>query len=67
MSLDHAGLLDALTRLKLTAIGDPLDSLLDEAAKRELSLREALAFLVEREIARKDERRVEMASKIAHS
>jgi DNA replication protein DnaC len=50
----------------LTAIRDQLDSLLDEAAKRELSLREALAFLVAREIARKDERRVEMASKIAH-
>jgi DNA replication protein DnaC len=66
MSVDHAELLDALTRLKLTAIRDQLDSLLDEAAKRELTLREALAFLVEREIARKDERRVEMASKIAH-
>ena len=66
MNVDHAGLAEALTRLKLTAIRDQLDSLLDEAAKRELSLREALAFLVEREIARKDERRVEMAVKIAH-
>jgi hypothetical protein len=28
-----------LTRLKLTAIRDTLDSLLDEAARRELSLR----------------------------
>jgi DNA replication protein DnaC len=66
VSVDHEGLLTALSRLKLTAIRDQLDSLLDEAAKRELSLREALAFLVEREIARKDERRVTMASKIAH-
>ena len=66
MNVDHAGLAEALTRLKLTAIRDQLDSLLDEAAKRELTLREALAFLVEREIARKDERRVEMAVKIAH-
>jgi DNA replication protein DnaC len=66
VSVDHESLSDALTRLKLTAIRDQLDSLLDEAAKRELSLREALGFLVEREIARKDERRVEMASKIAH-
>jgi len=66
MAVDHTGLLDALTRLKLTAIRDQLDSLLDEAARRELSLREALAFLVEREVARKDERRVEMASKITH-
>jgi hypothetical protein len=31
-----------------------------------LGLREALAFLVEREIARKDERRITMACKIAH-
>jgi hypothetical protein len=53
-------------RLKLTAIRDQLDSLLDEAARPELTPREAVAFLCEREIARKDERRVEMASKIAH-
>ena len=66
MTVDHESLLTALSRLKLTAIRDQLDSLLDEAAKRELSLREALGFLVEREIARKDERRIEMASKIAH-
>lgn len=64
--VDHDALLDMLTRLKLTAIRDQLDSLLDEAARRELTLREAVAFLCEREIARKDERRVEMASKIAH-
>src|ERR1700740_984882 len=66
MTVDHAGLLTALSRLKLTAIRDQFDNLLDEAAKRELTLREALAFLVEREIARKDERRIEMAVKIAH-
>src|ERR1700751_1985047 len=66
MSLDHESLALSLTRLKLTAIRDQLDSLLDEAAKRELTLREALAFLVEREVARKDERRIEMADKIAH-
>jgi DNA replication protein DnaC len=63
---DHETILQWLSRLKLTAIRDQLDSLLDEAAKRELSLREALAFLIEREIARKDERRIEMAVKIAH-
>jgi DNA replication protein DnaC len=66
VTIDHESLLTALSRLKLTAIRDQLDSLLDEAAKRELTLREALAFLVEREIARKDERRITMASKIAH-
>jgi hypothetical protein len=59
MSIDHATLLSWLTRLKLTAIRDQLDTLLDEASRRELSLREALAFLCEREIARKDERRIE--------
>jgi DNA replication protein DnaC len=54
-----------LTRLKLTAIRDTLDSLLDEAARRDLSLREALVLLCEREIARKDERRIEMGLSIA--
>ena len=54
-----------LTRLKLTAVRDTLDSLLDEAARRELTLREALAFVCEREIARKDERRIEMGLSIA--
>jgi DNA replication protein DnaC len=63
--MDHEQLLRMLTRLKLTAIRDQLDNLLDEAAKRELSLREALAFLVEREIARKDERRIEMSLGLA--
>jgi len=66
MSSDHEALILMLTRLKLTAIRDQLDSLLDEAARRELTLRETLAFLCQREVARKDERRVEMASKIAH-
>jgi DNA replication protein DnaC len=54
-----------LTRLKLTAIRDGLDSLLDEAARGELSLRESLALLCEREIARKDSRRIEMAMGLA--
>ena len=66
MSVDHATLISWLTRLKLTAVRDQLDNLLDEASRRELSLREALALLCEREIARKDERRIEMAMKIAH-
>src|SRR3546814_8872785 len=66
MPVDHDALLDMLTRLKLTAIRDQLDTLLDEAARREMTLREALAFLCQREVARKNERRIEMASKIAH-
>ncbi len=64
--VDHDTLLAWLTRLQLTAIRDQLDSLLDEAAEKQLTLREALAFLVEREVSRKDERRIEMAFKIAH-
>ena len=64
--VDHETLLGWLTRLQLTAIRNQLDSLLDEAAEKKLTLREALAFLVEREVSRKDERRIEMALKIAH-
>lgn len=54
-----------LTRLKLTAMRDQLETLLGEAARRELTLGETLAFLCEREIARKDERRIEMALGLA--
>jgi DNA replication protein DnaC len=52
-------------RLKLTAIRDQLDSLVDEAARRELTIREALSLFCEREIARKDERRIEMGIGLA--
>lgn len=43
-----------LTRLKLTAVRDQLDSLLDEAVRSEPTLRDALAFLCERETSRKE-------------
>ena len=66
MSPDDETLNSWLSRLKLTAIRDQLDRLLDEAAKRDLTSRDALVFLIEREVARKDERRIEMAGKIAH-
>ena len=56
---------DMLTRLKQTAIRDQLDGLLDEAGRQELSLRETLVLLCEREITRKDERRIEMTLKLA--
>jgi DNA replication protein DnaC len=55
-----------LGRLRLTVIRDQLDSLLDEAARREMTLREALAFICEREVVHRDERRIAMAVKIAH-
>src|SRR6266566_4501435 len=56
---------DMLTRLKLTGIRDQLDGLLDEAGRQDLSLRETLVLLCDREIARKDERRIEMTLKLA--
>ena len=64
-AVDHEALVAMLDRLKLTAIRDGLDSLLDEAARGELTLRESLALLCEREIARKDSRRIEMAIGLA--
>ena len=55
--------LDAmLTRLQLPGIRDQLDNLLDEAARNNLSARETLALLCEREIARKDHRRIDPPS-----
>jgi len=63
MEQDH--LIAMLNRLKLTAIRDQLDSLVDEAARRELTIREALSLFCEREIGRKDERRIEMSIGLA--
>ena len=53
---------------KRTGPGGPggEDNLLDEAARANLSARETLALLLEREIARKDHRRIDMALKLAH-
>jgi hypothetical protein len=51
-------LTEMLTRLKLTAVRDQLDGLLDEAGRQDLSLRETLALLCEREIARKNEKAI---------
>jgi hypothetical protein len=59
--LEMAGELEPmLTRLKLTAIRDQLDTLLDQAGRAELNLREALTMLCTAEVARKDERRIQM-------
>jgi len=54
-----------LTRLRLPAIRDRLDALLEEAARREMNLREALAWLCAAEVARKDQLRMEMALRLA--
>ena len=54
-----------LTRLQLTAMRDQLDTLLDQAARAELNLREALAMMFTAEVARRDERRIQMGMSIA--
>ena len=54
-----------LTRLQLTAIRDQLANLLDEAARKELTLVDTIRFLCEAEIARKDDRRIQMGLSIA--
>ena len=69
--LDAPSAEDGLTRLQLNGIRDQLDNLLDEAARANLSARETLALLCEREIARKDHRRIDPPSeawalKLAH-
>jgi len=48
MNVNHENLVTALDRLKLTTIRDKLDNLLDEASRKEMNLREALAFFCER-------------------
>jgi len=62
---DPDALTRMLTRLKLTAIRDQLDSLLDTATRRKLTLLDTMKLLCEAEVARKDERRIQMASSIA--
>ncbi len=63
--MDHDHLIAMLNRLKLTAIRDQLDSLVDEAARRALTIRQALSRFCERGIARKDERRIAMGVGLA--
>jgi DNA replication protein DnaC len=63
--MEYDPLIEMLNRLKLTAVRDQLDSLIDEAARRELTVREALTLFCEREIARRDERRIEMGVGLA--
>ena len=62
---DHEHLLAMLTRLRLTAVRDQVDTLLDDIARKDLTPRAALIYLCEAEIARKDHRRIAMARKLA--
>ena len=65
MSADVDALPDMLARLKLTALRDRLDGLLDEAARGDLSLRETLAMLCRAEVSHREERRIQMGTSIA--
>lgn len=65
MTIEHDRLLEYLTRLQLSLIRNRLDTLLDEASRKGMNLREALTFLCEQEVRHKDERRLQMGMKIA--
>ena len=65
MSAEVDALPDMLARLKLTAMRDRLDGLLDEAARGDLSLRETLALLCRSEVSHREERRIQMGTGIA--
>lgn len=54
-----------LTRLKLTTVRDRLDSLLDDAARQEMTVREALAYFCEQEMRSKNQKRIQMGVSIA--
>jgi DNA replication protein DnaC len=60
MTVDHEHLIGLLTRLKLIALRDKLDNLLDEASRKEMNLREALTFFCEQEVQNKDHKRIQM-------
>jgi DNA replication protein DnaC len=65
VSAEVDALMDMLARLKLMAMHDRLDSLLDEAARGNLSLRETLALLCRAEVSHREERRIQMGTGIA--
>ena len=65
MSGAAASLPEMLGRLKLTAMRDRRDGLLDEAARRELSLAETSALPCEAEVAHREARRIQMGLGIA--
>ena len=62
---DHDHLIAMLNRLKLTALRDQLDSLIDEAGRQDLTIRDALALFCERESARRDQRRIDISFGLA--
>lgn len=54
-----------LIQLKLTALHDPLGTLLDQAVRADLNLRHALAMPCAADVEREDERRIHMGLSIA--
>jgi len=56
---------EMLGRLKLRALRDRLDGLLEDAARQDLNLREALALLCDAEMRHREERRIQMGMNIA--
>ncbi len=61
----HERLIDMLSKLKLTAIRDRLDNLLDEASRKKMNFREALFFLCEQETRSKNHKRIQMGINIS--
>lgn len=66
MTPSHERLLAHLTRLKLVHVRDILDSLLEDAAKRELSYADFLDGLLCAEVQSKQDKRIRMGRLIAH-
>lgn len=56
---------EMLTRLKLTTVRDRLENLLDEASRKDMTLREALHYFCQEEISAKDYQRIRMSMKMA--
>lgn len=64
--LDEEHLSTLLTRLKLTALRENLDNLLEEASKKDLTYRELVYFLCCEEARHKDMRRIRMGLSLSH-
>jgi len=62
----HERLVAHLTRLKLVHVRDILDSLLEDAAKRELSYADFLDGVLRAEVQSKQDKRIRMGRLIAH-
>ena len=66
MTPGHERLVAHLTRLKLVHVRDILDSLLEDAAKRELSYADFLDGVLRAEVQPKQDKRIRMGRLIAH-